>query len=501
MTESATSKEALADTRPDAAGSASDPASEDTISAASSASLPPTDAPSSPVTDTNDAAGATLEVVGTDWDYRVEGGQHLVFTYTGSDASLRNKILRMRSVKLSASPAPQPSFPLCDEAAAEEALLASPVGPFVPASTRLTVPGLTAHLLGERALPGRPKRRVNHNGVPALPAPALVQDDLARLFGRATCAVEVKPKGMHASRSRLIPPDEAAALQKYTRCDAHTKYDKSFPCDRPNPYNPADLLSGSAARAATALEALRAPSSRWLRVLHAGGVFLAAPARASNLGGRAKVDAYSDPATRRLLTLAADALGAIPDAPKAVADMQALDAVDRYGAAALWAHLAESEGPERAATRVWDAYLDPRLLPGRPDSFANEAEHALWSSRVSYPTPAVGRRTHGPAAFASAQNAIRSMPMNVAARLLAGFMLAAAARDCSMLVSLARDDEAESHPGMGTVTDADGVLWRFAVHVIDLGPKPLCKLEPWAHQQEEASVDARMRQQTPRGRK
>ncbi len=87
--------------------------------------------------------------------------------------------------------------------------------------------------------------------------------------------------------------------------------------------------------------------------------------------------------------------------------------------------------------------------------------------------------------------------------MLADFMAASAAKDCSLLVSIAPTQSAgvQAVGWQGeTLRDSSGEDWAVAVHVIDLGPKPLSKIAFWAEQDRKLADDARSMRAYLRGR-
>eukprot|EP00171_Calliarthron_tuberculosum_P008632 IDg8632t1 len=134
------------------------------------------------------------EIVAEDWDYRTEGGQHLVFSYEGHASHLLGKILRVRSLKKTDALPTSESYELCDEAAASESLMKTGLHTFLLRQIELPISSQALRNLRRAVQDVRPLERVETNIVPVQAMHALVQDDLARFFGKQTLCVEVNRK-------------------------------------------------------------------------------------------------------------------------------------------------------------------------------------------------------------------------------------------------------------------------------------------------------------------
>ncbi len=139
-----------------------------------------------------------MEILPHEWEYRVEGGQHLVFEYVGQQVPLVGKILRLRSVKRFLTPLVQRTseLPLCDADVAERALSRTALGPYLVTGDHLVLDAEASCELGERAQPFRPQKRMLAQMIPLRPAAAVLIPDLARMFGDA-------PSVLKSSRNRL----------------------------------------------------------------------------------------------------------------------------------------------------------------------------------------------------------------------------------------------------------------------------------------------------------
>lgn len=398
-----------------------------------------------------------------------------MFYYAGKDNYYAKKILRVRSLKKSAST--QEILPACDDIAAAESLFKSKLRPFLLPTQPVVVDGSTMITLGLKAGPSRPLCRVRTNSPPKNRSIGFVQDDLALLFGNETVYIEVKPKGAILSRSRLIPPNVCSILSKYTKLDIHVRnfsvHEIESRLENESLYDPRDLLSGLRSRVERALNILQKTKSRWLRVL-ISGEFVAASDEVSRAVSTRACE-YDDPLCVRYLGLAATILCANSSCLSAIYEMQALDCVDKLGLEVLWAHLKDLLGITEAGRKVWLHYLRARSFLEQEDE-----EYTTWKKAVSYETPEAALLEHNEEKHRQALEAVNRMPADICARMVADSMMAGAAKDCSIILSLApllSDDASCKAP---IVDEVDGSKWMSTVRVIDIGAKVLTKIETWA---------------------
>ncbi len=224
-----------------------------------------------------------MEILPHEWEYRMEGGQHMVFEYVGLQAPLECKILRLRSVKRVVTPPVQRTLdlPLCDAGVAERELSRTALCPYLVTGDHLVLDAETSCELGERAQPFRPQKRMLATMIPLRLAAAVVIPDLTRLFGDDTICVEIKPKSAAVSRARscslpMRPFCLSSPAMIPTLGSSHKPPCAPVSCRARLSTNPAICLGITWRRVDAAPEALRRDKSRWLRVLHDGRFFAAA---------------------------------------------------------------------------------------------------------------------------------------------------------------------------------------------------------------------------------
>lgn len=419
------------------------------------------------------------EIVATEWSYRTEGGQHLVFSYEGDSPHFLRKILRVRSMKKTSAVLKADDYALCDESAAEESLKKTDLRPFLLRQIPVQISSDSLLSFREAARGLRPLERVQTNVVPVDAMDALLQDDLALLFGNETLCVEIKPKSSCLSKSRLVHPRVCEQLKKFTDPEVHTRNfsDDEISSMRQEAklYNPIDILSGDMYRIESSLKLLLGNKSRWLRIM-ASGTFVAATSQVgSNLPQ--KVLDYSDSRVRLAIGIAAKALAQKRECLDVLLRMQELDFVDRLGLETLWKRLICLKGKDDAVDMVWDKYLEAESLHLQN----TEDEIAKWRSLISYNNAEEALALHSDGKYQEAMKAVEGIPLDICARIIADTIMSAVAKDCSILISLAPSEGSECGDGTSeTVVGHDGSIWKFAIHVIDIGPKPLSKIHQWA---------------------
>ncbi len=416
------------------------------------------------------------EISGSDWRYRTEGGQHLVYYYVGTNPSFRNQILRVRSLKKCE---PSNSLPTCDEEKAMNSLLQTKLRPFLVKSQNVTITTEAIMTLAKIAGPCRPLERIRTNLLPEQSMSGLLQDDLARLFGDRTLCVEVKPKSAAFSLSRLVAPEICRTLKKFTVLDTHLhKFclnDVEEGLAKGTLYNPVDLMSGDPSRVRRALEILRKSKSRWLRIFSAGN-FVAASDDVANNHFQSGLD-HDHPCCSLAIRLCTSALTKSTRCLSLLQQIQSFDHIDKIGLEYLWNHLVNNLGCDNATEKVWQEYLEARSMVEDIEC----QDYGKWKNIVSYDSQRQAILEHNEMSYRHAMLTVNEMPCDIGARMIADSMMSAVAKDCSIVVSLAQvSGEIALNDNELILDEENGVSWRFKVHVIDVGPKPLSKISSWA---------------------
>lgn len=422
-------------------------------------------------------ARETDDFIATDWRYRTEGGQHLIFAYEGTSQCYCNKILRIRSIK-TATCTDVTDFPLCDELDAFKALHRTELQSFLLTQSSVPISVDALAFFRESSLGLRPLERIETNTIPTTATTGIMQYDLARLFGNNTLCLEVKPKCAVLMKSRLVHPSICASLSKFTELETHIRnFDgKAIREMRRNGtlYNPSELMSGQESQIKRSLEILLASKSRWLRLMAHGNFVAATDQVANNLPK--KILSYDDLRCNLAISVASKALAQRPQCLDFLMRMQSLDYVDKLGLEAIWKRLMCLLGQDNAAGLVWKCYLEATSL----HSNGSDDDLIEWKSMISYESPEEALRQHDIEKYRAATQVIETMPPTICARFVADAIMSGAAKDCSVLVSMAPVGDGAQVENHQTVTDDRGIVWKFKIHVIDIGPKSLSKIRIWA---------------------
>lgn len=267
---------------------------------------------------------------------------------------------------------------------------------------------------------------------------AILQPDMALCFGPSTVLVEMKTKNALLSRSKLIPPHEAKVLRKYTSPNYHIKnYLIPNGCIPDEPYDPADILSLDLPRVTAAINTMRRERSRALRVFRDGTIV--------------------DPGDNTdALTAAAHALVSTPECCKAILDLQAYDVLDSAGAETVLSRLHMLVGESRAHSLIREhLYYDSPIQPA--------------GDKLCYESAREASLTHSMSSFEEAVNVTNEFNADQCASLLARFLQAATAKDCSLLIALCPASESLVSGKHRVVTEAGD--WVFRLCVVDVGEK------------------------------
>lgn len=334
--------------------------------------------------------------------------------------------------------------------------------------------------LGASAESQRPleRRAVKNFSMASLQAELL--PDLALRFGKETVLVEVKTKGGVLSRSALVHPDITNALKKFT-VPAYYFRNYFFPCrkermrrfsDAEHRYDPTKMLLGIDIEGQ--LKILHNERSRSLRVFYRG----------ARLSHNSAANVCNEGFCSTALGLAAKAIlnekSQGDDCFSKLLAIQRADYIDNIGAGLLLKHLMDMVGKKRAYDMIGE-YVH---LPGTEKWGADdEKQYRASKSIICYKTAEEGKRLHSVERYLRATEEVADMKPSVCAKILAEFMQAASARDCSVMISMCREDVAEPRQrkdgrqdGPGGIVQCNGVKWVYSAHVIDTGAKPVDKI-------------------------
>eukprot|EP00178_Gracilaria_changii_P007126 TRINITY_DN2282_c0_g1_i1.p1 TRINITY_DN2282_c0_g1~~TRINITY_DN2282_c0_g1_i1.p1 ORF type:complete len:437 (-),score=57.79 TRINITY_DN2282_c0_g1_i1:1769-3079(-) len=369
------------------------------------------------------------------WNYRIEGAQKLIFSNAPDQPP---QVLVIYAVKN------HPSAPLQQVTTVPQALFRRYLSQYLLPHQSVTLTPAFIKQLSQRATPLRPSHRRSASHISPHHRCASLYPDVAFHFGPNTTLVEIKPKAALLSRSRLIPPNIASTLQKYSRPPYHIKnyllQNGSLPH---RPYSPSHLLSDDIPTVSSAISNLLAENSRGLRVFRSGEP--------------------CDPAHHlHALRAAAHAIVLDSACAQGIMAIQSADLIDNIGAETIMRHLIRRVGEQQATKQVRRALYTVQSV-------------TLWEE-ITYKTSDQANQQHNAAEYAKALKAVQSLSVPASVQLLAGFLQAAAAKDCSMMIALCRADQAQGSNDESLLVDVHGVRWLARLWVIDTDEKHIAKI-------------------------
>ena len=389
------------------------------------------------------------------WEYRIEGSQKVVFSNSSPNPSA-SSILCLYPYNTS-TPQFRPPY-----------LIRTLLHPYLIPPIPLRLPSSYVSDLLSRSRGNRPPRRVANT--PTIPSTfATLNPDAALFFGPNTILVEIKPKTARPSISKLIPPQIANLLCKYSSPPYHLKnYLLPHNYVPSKAYHPSDLLSGCYQRATKAVNTLLQEKARGLRVFHNG------------------ILQSSLPSYKNAIVAAMAALSVDQTAVKNIAQIQAMDVLDGIGAEIVLCHLKQLVGAGEAE-RMIHSYVQngPRYSVNSD----KEEQYQEVVKDLSYNSPDEGMNIHCQREFQKAIDVAENLEAEDAARLLAEYLQASTAKDCSLLVALQRDDwdtekgkECSFEESKNKLECLNSVFsnnskWNYQIWVVDVAAKPLSKIE------------------------
>lgn len=416
----------------------------------------------------------------SEWRYRIEGGQKVIFyRSTRPGTAGVGHVPKVLCIDLSPRLYPH-SRHKQREKPAHQALFRRYMGRYLLLSIpiRLSEPYLVQLAAEAEAL--RPPARRRNNSFSSASLDAELFPDLALQFGRETALVELKPKSGILSRSALVHPKITDSLQKF-RVPPYYYKNYLFPegtdevgrlPDVEHRYDPMKMLSGM--DIGPQLRILHAERARGLRLFDRG----------TRLEHVSALHECNDGFCRTALNVAAKALSDISSTGecclRSLRSVQRHDYIDNIGAGLLLQSLMEQVGKSRAYEMIEEyVYQDDTDLLHMED----EEEYHVSKRIVSYESTEEAIRLHSQERYVRATEEVMRMKPNVCARMLAEFMQAAAAKDCSFMVSMCPEEKATyKHHGQGPpdkpfgLVQHDGRSWLYCVHVIDVGAKSIDKI-------------------------
>lgn len=298
--------------------------------------------------------------------------------------------------------------------------------------------------------------------------------------------MEVKPKSGVLSRSALVHPEITATLGKFEVPTYHLKnyilpdMHQCPPSRIPDPakqYNPVELLSGTNIR--QQLFNLHAEMSRSLRVFYEGQLLTHSVADHSCNNG----------VCHTALEVAAEALNGIELGSRkgclyGLREIQNKDYIDNIGAAVLLGCLIRAVGKANAHEMI-ASYLYPEDDEG--DSEYRSLAFLAAKKMLSYETSSEAVQLHCEEIYERAMKSTRCLQPRFIAMMLADFLQAAAAKDCSIMVAICRREDTIAFSTKLKMEDEHEVItwqgeeWLYTVHVVDTRQKSIDKIvQKWA---------------------
>jgi Inositol-pentakisphosphate 2-kinase len=450
------------------------------------------------------------------WVYRVEGEKNLVFAHETSPRLLRLANNRRRfdadiSEEL-----------MADHHFVRAVLCQGPLRPFLMFGKLVSVTDNFIEDLIVQSAKLRPRHR-SRSSIFLPQRTVLLQADLANMFSprgpltrQSTVCVEIKPKGGLTSISRLCPKALCDALYKFEKLFYAIKHYELVPAqnalDIPK-YCPADLLSGEHSRIFYALEAVRLRKESGFRIFCGGEIAVAddlpieVPVSALNIGLQGEVSpkhiygfdandcprpstesireyAYSSCLCKDAIVVVSKILAENSKVLGAILYEQGRDFIDSLGAEVLWDQLVENRGgcEDSAEYMVKEAYLSQGITAQLCEEVCRARQN------LSYKDSREAMKLHCDENVQEAMAYVKNMSSEAISRVLADFLTAAVAKDCSLMISLSyRPADCDIDPEHAFVRLDTGGVCNFAIHVVDIGPKPCSKIKNWARRDKDAA--------------
>lgn len=401
-----------------------------------------------------DQNASSKKIDAQDWEYRLEGGQKMLLSCKspGLYSSMMNNV-PVLCLYSDSFPAPSPetiSPPLMITSAIHSCYL-------LPGEFYRLLPSTTSQLVNDAvASPGRLSsgRPSSFSAHPC----ATMHPDASRYFGKDTVLVEIKTKAGALPTSKLIPPNVATALHKYTVPPYHLKNyvfgDIKF---GEQPYYPGDLLSGDIQKTKQAIDTLLSERSRILRVFQYS--------RQIDINKHA-----SDPTVREAVQNAATFLAKDNTLVKQILGLQQLDYLDVHGAEVVLTTLIERHGSESKA------YAKVESLLRQSGDPKHETIDADVRDQICYQDAEQAHTSHNLAHFQDALHYLRSLETWKLEQLLVRYLVSAVSKDCSVLVSMCKRKYANLKASCFGYSDDSDSEYVHKIWAIDLMRKDITKV-------------------------
>ncbi|KAL1198708.1 Inositol-pentakisphosphate 2-kinase [Cardamine amara subsp. amara] len=405
----------------------------------------------------------------SDWIYRGEGGANLVLAYAGSSPLFVGKVIRIQKARKNDKANGFVSVLTNDEQLLwkeNEELLSSPnkevleqryvkyvIIPLlghkhVDAGIRVSVSKEFLESVDKKVTKQRPLWRVNAANVDTSHDSALILNDHS-LFSQgisigADCiSVEIKPKCGFLPTSKFISEENMLKIS-VSRFKMHQilklKYNE---ISEVSEYDPLDLFSGSKERVSEAIKALYSTPQNNFRVFLNGSLIL---------GGSGECTGRTSPEIGY----------AFEDTLKGF--IQSADGLRTKCFLQL------------VSDAVYDSGVLHKLLEAQKlDKLDTEGAIHSYYDIINQPCP-ICKESDPLEAYSS----LHSLPLDESLKIVKDYLIAATAKDCSLMISFQLRNTEKSAPSSDYVClKSTNQTFDYKVHFIDLSLKPLKRMEAY----------------------
>jgi Inositol-pentakisphosphate 2-kinase len=449
------------------------------------------------------------------WVYRVEGAMHLLFEHKKSPFVLRLANSKRRDADISKALKAEHCF-------VRAVFGQGPLGPYILCGNLVRVTEQFINDLNAQSEASRPRFRSSQARILCPQPIAVLQNDLGKRFSSGnlserykTVCVEVKPKGGLTSVSRLNPKTLCDNLGKFEKLYYAIKnFDMVSSDNAPHipRYSPSDLLSGEYEKIVYAMKAMVLRKSGGLRIFCDGDIALAhnldinVDSTVFDQGLRGTTDfqfnsksditasqplnardikeyAYNSIFCQESIAVASEILAKEKKLLNAILFEQGRDFIDSSGGEFLWQQLVDNmDGDlESAKKMVVDAYMLHLHQPQQLEEVSRARQN------LSYKDSQEALALHSDNLMQDARNYVKNMSSVAISRVLADYLTAGVAKDCSIMISMSCRPLDHIHGSNESFIELEGgYVCLYSVHVVDIGPKPCSKIQEWVNRDQVA---------------
>ncbi|CAM0902185.1 unnamed protein product [Alopecurus aequalis] len=399
-----------------------------------------------------------------DWVYKGEGAANLILSYAGSSPSMLGKVLRAKKV-LNDKAEPTPNcvvfssseqlvwggIPGLVESLKQDCLpqayaqvMSQHLGAnHVDGGVRALVSKEFLEIVGKNVLSSRPAWRVNASTIDSDADSALLISDHSLFTGKprgSSCiAVEIKAKCGFLPSSEYISKENSIKKQvtRYTM-HQHLKFHQGQ-ISKTSDYDPLDLYSGSKERIRTAIKSFFSTPQNNFRIFVNGSLGF------GGMGGGA--DTVHPNETEKCLE----------DLSK-VSGLQLSDFIELLSEAIFKSGV-----------------LDKLVATQKLDDHDIEGAIHLYYDIISQPCLVCKNITD--AELLHKYSVLHSLPLDTSSKIVRDFLIAATAKDCSLMMCFApRESETTDSEYDSVFLESVNRTYDYKAYFVDLDVKPLDKM-------------------------